>query len=173
MLPESTTKIRAAPAMLHAGARDFLVHRQYELAPPPSPPAESAAERRARLMKPPPPPSPPEPPHSPPPSAEGFIAEDVGYRYAGEEAEDGAAASELAAIEALSGRFGSGRMHQAYELANEVPAAWLTAVAMFVCCLLAICGCICLRSRRQRRRRRAQLEDVQTVFHTETWRKLE
>ena len=104
---------------------------------------------------------------------QGFIAEDVGYRYAGEEAEDGAAASEMAAIEALSSGVGSGRMHAAYELASEVPVAWLTAGGMLVCCLLAVCACICLRSRQKRRRRRAQLEDVQTVFHTETWRKLE
>merc|ERR1719389_1112753 len=42
MLPETTTTLRAAPAMAHAGAREFLVHRQYELAPPPSPPTETA-----------------------------------------------------------------------------------------------------------------------------------
>ena len=38
--------------------------------------------------------------------------------------------------------------------------------------LLGVCVVQALRSRATRRRRRAQLEDVQNVFQTETWRKL-
>jgi len=139
MLPESTTRIRAAPAMTHSGARDFLVHRQYELAPPPSPPFESAAERRARLSKPSPPPSPPSPPNVPPPEKHGYVADDMGYRYDGEEA---------AAV-----------------------AMWAGVLSLLCCCVLLVV-CLVVRSRVKRRRRRAQLEDVQSVFHTETWRKV-
>ena len=176
-LPESTTTLHAAPAMTHSGARDFLVHRQYELAPPPSPPEESAAERRARLSKPMPPPSPPLPPQSPPPEAHAFVAEDLNYRYDADDVpvNTAAAASLSYARGGPASRLSRVTASRAYvyELANEAPMSWwVGGAAMFGLCMM-LAFCICARTRARRRRRRAQLEDVQAVFHTETWRKLE
>jgi len=53
-----------------------------------------------------------------------------------------------------------------------LPMRLMGALSLALCALM-IALCVCLRSRAKRRRRRAQLEDVQSVFHTETWRKLE
>ena len=170
MLPESTTKIRAAPAMLHSGARDFLVHRQYELAPPPSPPEETAAERRARLTpKPSPPPSPPAPPGAPPPERAGFIAEDVGYRYGDEELEEMSKTGELTPAQLRRQR----ARQMLRDAAQQVPVAWLVGAGAVLCFLCMACCAVCIRAGQKKRRRRAKLEDVQEVFHTETWRKLE
>ena len=156
--------------MTHSGARDFLVHRQYELAPPPSPPEESAAERMARLSKPLPPPSPPAPPAHPPPEMASFVAEDLAYKYDGREG-DGPGGGAVVYVGA--GEAGSSRVHALYEHATELPASWwLGGGAAMGACLL-LCVCVGFRTRARRRRRRAQLEDVQTVMHTETWRKLE
>ena len=172
-LPDSTTRIRAAPAMMHAGARDALVHRQHEnfddapfetpMEQPPPPPSKPSL--------PPSPPSPPFPPHSPPPSADSFLQEDREYVY-GDESGGGAAGGEPAERAHGASSISARARSRAYDLASTTPTAWWAAVGVVLTCAVSLCIALCLRSRVRGRRRRAQLEDVQSVFHTETWRKL-
>ena len=67
----------------------------------------------------------------------------------------------LAAAEAAKGALGT------------VPAWVWGALGGGLALALAIGLLVCISQARQKRRRRARLEDVQTVFQTETWRKLE
>jgi len=199
MLPESTTHVRAAPALLGANPREAvnMVHRQLEAAPPPSSPEMSEAERRARDARASPPPMPPTPPGSPPPSASDFVKEDENYVY-----DDGLASNSRVEADASSAKASANATasvpatsaadtgtrkdvgaHPAAVVMRLVGTVttgiaalpfWVWIVIGGVVALLLVL-CIAWRWRvaRQKRRRRAQLEDVQSVFQTETWRKLE
>ena len=59
------------------------------------------------------------------------------------------------------------------DAAQQVPVAWLVGAGAVLCFLCMACCAVCIRAGQKKRRRRAKLEDVQEVFHTETWRKLE
>lgn len=188
MLPESTTSIRPAPALQHASTREAIVHRQYELAPPPSPPEESEAEKHAKSLQPLPPPSPPSPPGAPPPAKEGFLREDQDYRYdrTADEAtgalKDAAAANgtaaaaagiTAAAAAAAAGGEGASYFVRAQAAASSTPVLALAIGGGVLLLALVGVGVWCWLSRGKAKKRRAQLEDVQSVFQTETWRKLE
>jgi hypothetical protein len=201
-LPASVTSMEAAPGLQHlAGERS--VHRQHvgkedtdesnplrilalsrQSPPPPRPPS--------------PPPSPPAPPSSPPPTDRIFIAEDIMYEYDEKEHKGhvSQAVAELAAggsshlssaSSKLSGLLSAVRsrtsmMHtvSAQGLVDDIKATviglpvWAIAASCLGAILLLIALiCCCMQGAQSRGRKKAQLEDINPVFQTETWRKLE
>jgi len=192
-LPSSVTAMDAAPGMQHmAGERS--VHRQYDDDGSTNPLWVLAQNRRPSPPPSPPqsPPSPPSPPRSPPPAHAVFVAEDLLYQYD----EDAKGAKVTPALEGalrgegvstgylsrLSGAVGAMRARTANVSAKDLLAdvsstasampVWAVVLAI-VGGVLVLAGAVCCCMRRSRSRRKAQLEDINPVFQTETWRKLE
>ena len=200
-LPASYTKRQGAKGLLHtalehsrhrqAGVDDDedanspvrILERLRRKPPPPSPPS--------------PPPLPPSPPFLPPPTAEVFAQEDEDYVYDPQHPFASTRALAHGAAMTSRGTLAPASGHSAFDMLRAVMRAstanvtsladrgglvpamgaqpiWLYVLAgCSVLLLLGACVGCCLRSGTKKRRRRAQLEDINPVFQTETWRKLE
>ena len=145
------------------------LQRSFALSPPPASPSS--------------PPSAPSPPGAPPPDKEVFAAEDELYAY-GDETRSASVARHVTA--SAMGRASVAAIASALHIpsanigAEHVASAiatmpgWAIVVAISgVLLLLFGCCCCCMQRTRRLNRRKAGLEDINPVFQTETWRKLE
>uniref|UniRef100_A0A7S3BHY2 Uncharacterized protein n=1 Tax=Haptolina ericina TaxID=156174 RepID=A0A7S3BHY2_9EUKA len=176
-LPDSTHKLAPAPGLQHLRSFANQVHRQ-ELATPPSPPlgAERAVDRRGvaltmtHAVKSPPPPRRPPPIHKP---------EDDGDGEEEDEDELLSPSANVIGAELHSNSFVDLVKRVArragVDTSNDTSSTTVIEVAVgFVLVLLIGLGVwLLVRARAKRRKKRAQMEEVQQVFQTETWRKLE
>jgi len=193
-LPETFTRARAAPGLQHI-AGEKLVHRQFTVDDENSPLVILA---RARRPSPPPspplpPPSPPSPPFLPPPRKEIYALEDELYEYDPEDplgTAKGPKAKVQAAAEAaeaasrgpswLTDLVAEVRQQAAtvgasdfVEHVGTVPVYVWGAVGGAVGLMLILCIVCCFANRAKKKKRQKALEDINPVFQTETWRKLE